>query len=116
MEIMSAAARNILQHHQEPGEPDDVPPLEGDPDVPPPGGDPPAPGPEERVDKAQDRVDKVQDRADKAQDRVDKARGQGGQGTGTGVCTGRPTKHRRETRALDPNAIIATKLRSYDRR
>ena len=86
MEIMSAAARNILQRHQEPGEPDDVPPLEGDPDVPPPGGDPPAPGPG----------------------------GESLQGAGQGAR--RPTKGRRETRALDPNAIIATKLRSHDRR
>ena len=86
MEIMSAAARNILQHHQEPGEPDDVPPLEGDPDVPPPGGDRPTPGPG----------------------------GESLQGAGQGAC--RPTKRRRETRALDPNAIIATKLRSHDRR
>ena len=86
MEIMSAAARNILQRHQEPGEPDDVPPLEGNPDVPPPGGDPPTPGPG----------------------------GESLQGAGQGARC--PTKRRRETRALDLNAIIATKLRSHDRR
>ena len=111
MEIMSAAARNILQHHQEPGEPDDVPPLEGDPDVPPPRGDPPTPGPggEGGQGAGQGGQGAGQGRQGAGQGgqgvgqggqgtgQGGQGTGQGGQGAGTGARTHHPTKRRRET-------------------